>query len=116
MMEDSSYWYNSGLSLEDSVVVSNLIKSAPNFGMKLSEAISYYFGVPPEHCYQDKKFTLVNRINIRVCKLLTWLSLMGMFGKLYRISLFKFWSIVNGKYHLLLITILIISVICSINP
>nr|DAI06888.1 MAG TPA: Replication associated protein [Microviridae sp.] len=61
MMEDSSYWCNSGLSLEDSVFVSNLIKSAPNFGMKLSEAYIYYFGVPPEHCYQDKKFTLVNR-------------------------------------------------------
>lgn len=60
-MKDNQFWFTSGLNLEDSVSAANVILSAPDFGMKISEAYIYYFGVPFEHCYNDKKFTLVNR-------------------------------------------------------
>lgn len=60
-MKDFNYWTNTGLSFDYAVNVSNFLSSAPDFGMKLSEAYVYYFGVPAEHCYIDKKFTLVNR-------------------------------------------------------
>lgn len=60
-MKDVNYWTSLGLGLDISVWLANYVISAPNFGMKLSEAYIYYFGVPPEHCYKDKKFTLVNR-------------------------------------------------------
>ena len=60
-MKDSNYWWQSGLSMRDSETISIFVQNAPDLGMKLSEAYIYYFGVPPEHCYVDKKFTLINR-------------------------------------------------------
>lgn len=60
-MKDTQFWTTSGLPGDYASRASALVLSAPNFGMKLSEAYYYYYGVEAQHCYKDKRFTFLNR-------------------------------------------------------
>lgn len=63
-MEDENYWVSSGVDSEKAKDASYFVRNnnfRSLFGCKLSEAYIYYFGVPFNFCYTDKKLTLLNR-------------------------------------------------------
>lgn len=60
-MKDTTYWISSGCPESVAAEASRVANSAPDFGMKWSEAYFYYYGVEHQHCYKDRKFTYLNR-------------------------------------------------------